>query len=101
MSKKYKLQFDARVFNPDTEEYVTGWIDPARPWEVRELHTDVPTFEYDTYEEAEEHVEQFIGPGFTEEDRGDYIMFGADEPETNYETGEDYTYGAMLEGDRD
>lgn len=98
---KYKLQFDARVFNPDTGEYSTGWIDPARPSELREEHTDVPTFEYETYDEAKAHVERVIGYSYEEEDRGDYIIFGADEAETDYETGEDYTYGAILEGDRD
>lgn len=96
----YKVQFTAQVNNADTGEYTAGWIDKARPIELREEHTDVPEYEFETYEDAVEAIRRFIGD-FVEDERAEYIMFTAEDSEVNYETDEDFTYGAMLEGDRD
>lgn len=93
----YKVQFDARVFNPNTEEYITGWIDPARRFEVREEDTDVPTFEFETYEDAFDKVTEFLGEIEEEVDRGTYVLFYAEDSEDNFETGENFTYGAIIE----
>lgn len=92
----YKVQFTAQVVNPDTGDYISGWIDKARPFEVREEYDDVPEYEFETYEDAVDAIHRFIGD-FTEEDRAEYTAFYAEDSEVNFETGENYTYGAMLE----
>ena len=92
----YKVQFTAQVTNPDTGDYVSGWIDKARPFEVREEYDDVPEYEFETYEDAVEAIHRFIGD-FEEEDRAEYTAFYAEEPEVNFDTDENFMYGAMME----
>ena len=93
----FTVQFDAIVFDEATEETHTGWIDPARPLELRELHTDVPEFEFATYEEAERKALSFLSEPEEIEKPG-YTRFEEEQPSTyNHETGESYTYGADIE----
>ena len=92
-----KIQITATVFNPDTEETFSGWVDTSRPFELRTEHTDVPVYEFETADEASEFIEDFIGAREPAQDRGDYRIIYASETEQNIESGEHWHYAAMVE----
>lgn len=91
----YKVQFNAQAIDEDGHT-TAGWVDKSRPFELREESTDVAEYEYDTFEDAADGVRRFIGE-FSEVDRDGYVICYGEDTEDNYETGETFSYGAIIE----
>lgn len=89
-----KVTFTATVFNPDTEETFNGWVDPKwNQFELRSEKEDVRTFEFDELHEALQFVESEIGAA----DSFDGHYYYAADSRMNLESGEDWSYCAVIE----
>lgn len=89
-----KVQFSATVINHDTEETFSGWVDPSwNQFELRELSTDVRTWEFDTRAEAIEFADSKIG---TLDDTGLSVVY-SDDSVQNLETGEYWRYAVLID----
>lgn len=93
----YKVQFNAQAIDEDGHA-TSGWVDKSRPFELRDEPTDVAEYEFETYEEAHAAVLRFIGE-FSEVDRDSYIICYGEDTEDNYETGETFSYSAVIESE--
>lgn len=92
-----KIQLTATVSNPDTEDVFSGWVDKDRPFELRELSTDVPEYEFESADDAEEFLTDFMGPlqPHTGEPTVTTILH-AENVVQHVESGEDWHYAAMV-----
>jgi hypothetical protein len=95
------VRFTATVVNPDTEETLSGWIDPAwHRYKLRERPEQVSAYKFPTRYDALKFAELNIGY-FDETAREDNSLgtFYSLDSETNMETGESWSYAAHLEGE--
>lgn len=93
----YKVQFSAQAIDEDGHD-TSGWVDKSRPFELREEPTDVAEYEFETYEDAVDAVLRFIGE-FSEVDRDGYVVCYGVDTEDNYDTGETFSYSAIIESE--
>jgi hypothetical protein len=89
----FTVLITADVYNPDTEETFNGYVSPKwSMFELRSEPTDVESVTFDSKHEAEEFVESTIG---TYDSYDGEIWYAADS-KMNLETGEDWTYTAII-----
>lgn len=92
-----KVQFTARVVNPDTEEEFNGWVDPKwNQYVLRSESTDVTAWEFETLSEAVAFIEAHIG--MTEHESGSDTWYSADE-DFHMESGESWHRAAHITQD--
>lgn len=94
----YKIKFTGERVTEESAEQgdfaEAGWIDPQFSFKVvHEEAEDVPTFFAETFDEAAELIENYIG--MTETDGGG--SFYAVDSKLDYETGDTWSYAAHVE----
>jgi hypothetical protein len=88
-----RVVFTATVYNLDTEESFNGYVDPKwNRFELRSEESDVQSFEVENEAEALELIKSYIG----EPDSFDGEYFYAADSQMNNETGEDWSYCAVI-----
>lgn len=95
---KFSVQFTADVVTEESANVGdfarSGWIDPQFSKTVLfEAGGDVPSFKFDTREEAEEFIESHIGTA----DSFDGEDWYASDSHTDLESGENWSYHARIE----
>lgn len=93
MEMKFGLQFTATVFNPDTEETFTGWVDMDwNRFELRSDASDVRMLKFEDRATAVRFIESEVG---AIRDNGDGTFY-AEDSRMNLETGEDWSYAGHI-----
>lgn len=92
----YKVQLTASVFNSDTEEVFSGWVDSNRLFELRTHSEDVNTEEFSNWDEAMAFIESKVGSVIDNGSQSGRGVYYVEDVTENFETGERWHYAAEI-----